>query len=79
MTITQGNQTVTITQGDQSIKISAGKCTVEAGTSIELKVGGSSIKIEPAKITMSSTEIAVKRSAKVAVNGAMVQVNAVAH
>lgn len=76
VTIDQGNDTLTITQGDQSIKISAGKCMIEAGTSIELKVGGSSVKIEPAKITLTSTEIAVEGSAKVEVKGALVQVNA---
>ena len=58
--IDQGNDTLTITQGDQSIKITAGKSTIEAGTSIELKVGGSSIKIEPAKITIKSPQIAIQ-------------------
>jgi len=62
--IDQGNDTLTVTQGDQSITITAGKSTIGAGTSIELKVGGSSIKIEPAKITIKSVEIAIQAEAQ---------------
>jgi len=60
VTVSQGNQTVTVSQGDQTITISAGKCTIEAGTSIELKVGSSSLKIESSAITISSSDISVK-------------------
>jgi type VI secretion system secreted protein VgrG len=57
-----GKQTVTVT-GDQAITGQA-KITVTASTSIELKVGGSSILIEPAKITITSQQIALEASAK---------------
>jgi type VI secretion system secreted protein VgrG len=55
------NQTVTI-KGDQKVTVSK-TIVVEATTSIELKVGSSSIKIEPAKITLKSTEIAIEAEA----------------
>ena len=42
---------------------------------ITLKVGGSSIKIEPAKITLKSVQIDVVADAKTTVKGAMVDVN----
>ena len=48
---------------------------IEAGTSIELKVGGSSIKIEAAKITIKSAEIEVKADANIKIDaGAMMDV-----
>jgi type VI secretion system secreted protein VgrG len=80
--VEQGSQTVeintnrstTIKTGDDTLKISAGLRTVEAAKSIELKVGASSIKIEPAKITIKSPEIAIEGTAKVDVKAAMTQV-----
>lgn len=75
------DQSVSV-DGGQSIKV--GKtCVIEAGTSIELKVGGSSIKIEAAKITIKSAQIAiegsgpvsVKSGAVVTVEGALVKIN----
>jgi type VI secretion system secreted protein VgrG len=74
--IDAGNDTLTITQGNQSIKITAGSCKIEAGQSIELVVGSSSIKIEPAKITLKSAEIAVQADMKVGAKGAMIEINA---
>jgi type VI secretion system secreted protein VgrG len=70
-----GNQAVKIT-GDQAVTGSK-TIVVEATTSIELKVGGSSIKIEPAKITIKSTEIAIEASAAAEFKaGAMMTVKA---
>lgn len=74
-TISTGNDTLTVTSGNLTIKVAAGKVEMEAAMSIELKVGASSIKIEPAKITLKSAEIAVTGDAKVAVAAAMVDVN----
>ena len=74
-TISTGNDTLTVTSGNLTIKVSAGKVEMEAATSIELKVGGSSLKIEPAKITLAAAEIAVTGQAKVAVEAATVEVN----
>ncbi len=61
---------------DQKVKIGATSVT-EAITSIELKVGASSIKLEPAKITIKSTQISIsadataefKAGAKMDING----------
>lgn len=68
-----GNQTVNIT-GDQKVTVSK-TIVIEATTSIELKVGGSSIKIEPAKITVKSPEIMVESDANTTIKaGAMMQI-----
>lgn len=67
-----GNQTVAIT-GDQKVTVSK-TIVIEATQSIELKVGSSSVKIEPAKITVKSVEIEVKADANAAVEaGAMMK------
>ena len=59
---------------NQSVKV-GNKIVVEANTSIELKVGSSSIKIEPAKITIKSVEIAIQSDANMEIKaGAMMQV-----
>ena len=74
MTVSKGNQTVTISKGDQTVTITAGKNVTEAGTSIELKVGQSSIKIEPAKITIKSVEIAIEAQAALNAKGLKTEV-----
>jgi type VI secretion system secreted protein VgrG len=61
----KGDDKLTLASGAQSIKISSGGQTVEAATFILLKVGGSSIKIEPACITIKSVAIKVQGDAKV--------------
>lgn len=67
------NQTINIT-GDQKVTVSK-TIVIEATTSIELKVGSSSIKIEPAKITVKSTQIAVEADAAMDLKaGAMMNV-----
>jgi type VI secretion system secreted protein VgrG len=69
----KNDETVTI-DNNQGIK-AGNKIVVEASTSIELKVGSSSIKIEPAKITIKSVEIAVQSDANMEIKaGAMMQV-----
>jgi type VI secretion system secreted protein VgrG len=76
-----GNETVSVT-GDQKVTVSK-TIVIEATTSIELKVGGSSIKLEPAKVTIKSPEIAVQADGMMAVKaggiltieGAMVKIN----
>jgi type VI secretion system secreted protein VgrG len=75
VTIDEGNDALTIGQGDHTIKVSAGKTTHEAMKSIELIVGQSSIKIEPAKITIKSVQIAIEGTAQVEVKAPMVEAN----
>jgi type VI secretion system secreted protein VgrG len=75
-TLDTGNDDVKIMQGNQTIKIDMGKQETEAGTSIELICGASSIKIEPAKITISSVNIEIKGDMSVKVQGVMVNCEA---
>jgi type VI secretion system secreted protein VgrG len=81
-TIAIGNNLSTTVKNDetrkvdnnQSVKV-GNKIVIEANTSIELKVGGSSVKIEAAKITIKSPEIAVQSDANTEIKaGAMMQV-----
>ncbi len=74
-TVKMGDQSLEVKQGNQTIKISLGKTTHEAMQAIELKVGASSIKIEPAKITIKSPQIAIQGDAMVQVKGPMTQVS----
>ena len=66
---------ITVTQGDRKVTVTAGSCTIEAGTAIELKVGGNSIKIEQAGITIKATQVSIQGEAKTEVKGAVTQVN----
>lgn len=69
-----GNQTVAVT-GDQKVTVSK-TIVIEATTSIELKVGASSVKIEPAKITVKAPELMIQADAKAAVTaGATMDIN----
>jgi type VI secretion system secreted protein VgrG len=76
-----GNETIAVT-GDQKVTVSK-TIVMEATTSIELKVGASSIKLEPSKVTIKSPEIAVQADGMMAVKaggiltieGAMVKIN----
>lgn len=71
-TVTAGNyeQTVnkdvtqTVETGDITRNVELGKVLEEAAQSIEFKVGQSSIKLEPSKITIKSVEIKVEGTMK---------------
>jgi type VI secretion system secreted protein VgrG len=52
--IKQGNRSVEIKMGNETTKVSLGSSTTEAMQKIELKCGASSIKLEPASITIKS-------------------------
>jgi type VI secretion system secreted protein VgrG len=60
--IKQGNCSLNIKMGNRAIKIDAGKSTTEAAQSIELKVGGSTIKLTPASIEIKSAMITIEAS-----------------
>lgn len=75
-TVENGDHGTEVLSGNMAVAVSSGQVEIEAAQSIELKVGGSSIKIEPAKITIKSTMIDIKGDAKVDVNGAMTNVKA---
>ena len=69
-----GDRTLTVKQGNQTTDISAGKVTMTAAQSIELKVGGSSIKLEPASITIKSVQIKIQGNAQVEVTAPITKV-----
>lgn len=62
-TIAKGNQTTTIKQGNQTTKLSLGKAETDAMTSIELKVGSNSIKIEQSGITIKGVMVKIEGQA----------------
>ncbi|KQX01199.1 hypothetical protein ASC94_00675 [Massilia sp. Root418] len=76
-----GNQATAI-KGDQKVTVSK-TIVIEATTSIELKVGGTSIKMEPAKITIKSPEVKVeadgmatlKAGGIMTIGGSLVKIN----
>lgn len=72
----KGNDELTIQSGNQTIKISSGAQSTQAAKSILLKVGSSSIKIEPAAITLKSTQIKIVADAKLDMKSAMTNCNA---
>jgi len=69
-----GHDTLTIKTGNHTIKISAGKSEIEAAQSIELKVGGSTIKMTPTSIEMKSTTIKITAQAMLTAEGATTNV-----
>jgi type VI secretion system secreted protein VgrG len=74
-TVLNGDQKITVEKGNRTVNISVGKEEHEAMQSIELKVGGSSIKLEPAMITIKSPMIKIQGDAKVDVTAPMTFVN----
>lgn len=85
--VDQGNQGIEVTQGDQKtrvingnigLKADTGKITLEATQSIELKVGGNSIKIEQSGITVKGVKVDVEGDAQVNVKAPMAKVEGTA-
>lgn len=70
-TLSKGSQTVKLSSGDQTLKVAKGKQTVDvmgaikitSKTSIELKVGGSSIKLTPSGIVIKGVTLSCKGDA----------------
>jgi type VI secretion system secreted protein VgrG len=75
ITLNQGNQTIKLALGNQSTKLDAGKAATEAMQSIELKVGGNSIKIDQTGITIKGMMVKVEGEIQTSIKGAMTQVN----
>ena len=77
MEVSAGNSSTKVTAGNIDVKADAGTIVIEAGTSIELKVGGSSIKIEASAITAKIGASTIKMEAaatKITVGGGSVAV-----
>jgi len=64
LSLAGGNADVSLASGNYSLDCAGGKVTVTAVQSIELKVGGSSIKIGPASIELKSVSIKVTAQGK---------------
>jgi type VI secretion system secreted protein VgrG len=67
-TVSAKNHELTVSAGDHKITISAGKSEISAAQSITLTVGSSSIKIEPAAITLCAAEIKLSGTATVEIS-----------
>ncbi|WP_108262792.1 type VI secretion system Vgr family protein [Mangrovicoccus ximenensis] len=61
--VKMGNMTTTLNTGNYSLKCSAGKIAEEAMQSIEMKVGPSSIKIDPTGVTIKGPMIKIQATA----------------
>ena len=72
--VDMGNDTLTIKMGNQTTKLNLGKSTTDAMQGIELKVGGSSIKIDQMGITLKGMMVTVDGSIKTDVKGLICQV-----
>jgi type VI secretion system secreted protein VgrG len=78
LTVDKGNQTTKVSMGNISVEAVAGKITISAAQSIELKVGASSVKIEPASVTITSTMITVDGKAMTEVKAPLIGVKGTA-
>ncbi len=70
-----GDMSITVTTGNHSLSISAGKSATEAAVSIEMKVGPSSVKLDPTGIVLQAPTIQLSGSATVTIKGGMVMIN----
>lgn len=68
------DRSVEIKTGNDSLKVKAGERTVEAAKKITLKVGGSTIVMEPGSITIKSPQIKIEGQASADVKSAMTTV-----
>ena len=58
-TLNEGKDILTVSSGDYELDITKGKATITAGTSIELKVGSSSIKLDQKSITITGLKVEI--------------------
>ena len=72
--VTSGDHLTTVSTGNMDVKVSAGKVTMTAAQSIELKVGPSSIKIDPSGVTIKGPMIKVQATAMAEVKSPMTTV-----
>lgn len=81
-TVSKGNQTTTVSKGTQTTDVK-GAIKITSKTSIELKVGGSSIKMTPSGIVIKATKIdanasamgTVKAGGILTIKGALTKIN----
>ncbi len=75
LNVKKGNCNTKVSLGNYVLDVDAGKATVTAMTSIELKVGGNSIKIEQSGITIKGIMVTVQADATLDVKSPMTTVN----
>ena len=69
-----GDDSIVVQSGNHSISVSAGESTIEAAQKITLKVGASTITVEPASITIKSPQIKIEGDATADLKSAMTTV-----
>jgi type VI secretion system secreted protein VgrG len=74
--VTQGNHTIQSTGGDIAIKTALGQVTVEAMQSITLKVGESTITLDPSGVTIKGLTLQFEGTAMAALKAPLTQINA---
>ena len=72
--ISQGNDSLAVKMGNITIKADLGKITVEAMQSIELKVGGNSVKIDQSGVTINGLMVKIEAKTMMGVKGLMTNV-----
>ncbi len=74
-TLGMGNQETTLKMGNQKTKLTLGKSETVAMQSIELKVGGNSIKVDQSGITIKGLMVKVEGDIMTQIKAPMTQVN----
>ncbi|MBC7477754.1 MAG: type VI secretion system tip protein VgrG [Pseudorhodobacter sp.] len=72
--VSSGNQATKVTKGNVTIDALGGKIAITAGMEIKLTVGGNSITIGPAGVTITGTMVTLDGKAMTEVKGPMVKV-----
>lgn len=75
-TLDKGDHETLLKTGDMKVDVKAGKIVVTAMKSIEFKVGGSSIKMDPKSITVKSPTVTVQADIKADVTSPLTTVKA---
>ncbi len=73
--VNSGDAATEVSMGNISMQASAGKITMEAAQAIELKVGGSSIKLDPTGVTIKGPMINIEGMAITNIKGTLVKIN----
>lgn len=75
LTVEKGNSSTKVSLGDYKLDVDAGKATITAMTSIELKVGSNTIKIDQTGITIKGLMVKVEATTTLNAKGLMTSVN----
>ena len=73
--VDMGNDTLTVSMGNITIKAALGAISIEGMQSIELKVGQSSVKIDPMGVTIQGMMVKVQGQVQTQIQGLMCQVS----